>query len=214
MNCEKAPSEQEYDVAFTNRNGAAVHQTMKDMTIGIAGLGGLGSNVALMLVRAGVKKLVIADNDIVGLPHLNRQNYMFKHIGCKKTDATEDVLLSVNPYLEIEKHAVKIDTTNAKTIFGECDAICEAMDKSDEKADFANTILRECPDIFIVSGSGMAGYGRSNAITTKKSLKELYICGDMGDLEDRAEFVLSPRSQICAGHIANTMVALLMGGKF
>ena len=213
MKCDKVPSEQEYDAAFAGRNSKVVNDKLKTITVGVAGLGGLGSNVAMMLVRAGVKKFIIADYDTVTLAHLNRQNYGFDHIGMSKVDATESILLSVNPYLSIEKHVVKVTKENAVELFGKCDAVCEAMDISDEKSAFANMMVNKCPKVMIVSGSGMAGYGRSNSIKTKKSIKELYICGDRGDLEDRASIVLSPRANICAGHVANTIVALMMNGK-
>ena len=213
LNIERVPSKEEYAVAFSSRNGQDVHETMGKTTVGIAGLGGLGSNIAIMLARTGVGKLVIADFDSVKLPHLNRQDYLYRHLGLMKTDATEEMILAVNPYVKIEKHQEKITSENAAEIFKDCSVVCEAMDKWEEKKDFVNAILRNCPGMMIVAGSGMAGYGRSNTIHTDKSLKELYICGDQGDLEDRAPVVLSPRATICAGHMANTVLAIIMNGK-
>jgi len=213
LSIDKIPSKEEYAIAFAGRNGQNVYEAMDKATIGIAGLGGLGSNIAEMLARTGVGKLVIADYDEVKLPHLNRQSYQFKHLGLKKTDATEEIIQGVYPYVKVEKHHIKVTSDNAAEIFKDCTVVCEAMDKWEEKRDFVNTILSKCPDVMIVAGSGMAGYGRSNTIRTSKSLKELYICGDRGDLEDRAPVVLSPRATICAGHMANTVLAIIMNGK-
>ena len=47
--------------------------------IGIAGAGGLGSNCAMHLVRAGVRRLVVADFDVVGESNLNRQFFFRRH---------------------------------------------------------------------------------------------------------------------------------------
>ncbi len=51
---------------------------LENAKVGIAGAGGLGSNVAMLLVRAGMKKLVIADFDTVNESNLNRQ-FFFRH---------------------------------------------------------------------------------------------------------------------------------------
>ena len=52
--------------------------------VGIAGAGGLGSNCAAHLVRAGMKKLVIADFDVVNESNLNRQFFFRNQLGQKK----------------------------------------------------------------------------------------------------------------------------------
>jgi thiamine biosynthesis protein ThiF, family 2 len=213
LNWEGMPSEAEYDAAFILKNGRDVHARMKRATVGIVGLGGLGSNISIMLARAGVWKFIIADYSNINLPNLCRQNFQFKDIGNRKTDVVEEMILNVNPYAKVEKHFVKVDATNASTIFSGCDVVCEAMDLSDEKTVFIDKMVNTYPNITIISGSGMAGYGRSNAIRTVQSLKQLYICGDMGDVVDRAPVIIAPRANICAGHVANTAIAVLMGEK-
>ena len=55
----------------------------------IAGLGGLGSNVAYSLARIGVGHLHLIDFDVVDITNLNRQQYFMEHIGMYKTDALE-----------------------------------------------------------------------------------------------------------------------------
>ncbi|MBP5226911.1 MAG: ThiF family adenylyltransferase, partial [Kiritimatiellae bacterium] len=55
--------------------------------VGIAGAGGLGSNCAMHLVRAGLTRLVIADFDIVNESNLNRQFYFRDQLGQKKVTA-------------------------------------------------------------------------------------------------------------------------------
>ena len=204
------PSKEELDEALSIRHGFEIHNILKRAVIGIAGLGGLGSNIAVMLARAGITKLVLADFDTVELSNINRQNYYLEQIGEAKTDATEETLLKINPYISIEKHKVRLEPANIPGIFGECRVVCEAFDAPSEKAMLINTILEKCPGITVVSGSGMAGYGRSNKIKTEKMFKGLYMCGDGIDMEGVDGGLMSPRVNICAGHMANTVVSILM----
>ncbi|RKX84931.1 MAG: sulfur carrier protein ThiS adenylyltransferase ThiF, partial [Spirochaetes bacterium] len=101
--------------------------------VGIAGLGGLGSNVAVMLARAGIGRLVIADFDRVETGNLNRQFYFTEQIGLEKTEALKDILGRVNPFVEITAFNTKITDSNIKRIFGRCDIIVEAFDKPEYK---------------------------------------------------------------------------------
>jgi sulfur carrier protein ThiS adenylyltransferase len=191
------------------RHTSEIHDAISKARIGIAGLGGLGSNIAMMLIRAGVSEMVIADMDIVEISNINRQNYYLEQIGKAKTDATEETLKKINPYALIESHNVKLDRSNVPAIFKGCDVVCEAFDVPSEKAMFINTILEKCPGTKVVSGSGMAGLGRSNQIITKKIFRDLYICGDGIDMEDVKGGLMSPRVNICAGHMANTVISLI-----
>ncbi len=206
------PSKEELENSLSTRHSPKVHNAIKNAKIGIAGMGGLGSNIAMMLARAGVSSLVIADHDVVDISNINRQNYYLEQIGKAKTDASEELLKAVNPYIAIVKHCVKLDPSNIPGIFGGCDIVCEAFDVPSEKAMFINTMLEECPGIKIVAGSGMAGFGRSNEIRTEKLFADLYLCGDGIDMEEAEGGLMSPRVNICAGHMANTVIALLMKG--
>jgi len=206
------PSKDELEYALCTRHTAEVHNVIKEAKIGIAGLGGLGSNIGAMLVRSGVSRLIIADFDTVDITNINRQNYYLDQLGKAKTDATEELLEKINPYLMVKKHNVKLDPSNIPDVFGECDVVCEAFDVPSEKAMFINTVLEKCPGVKIVSGSGMAGFGRSNEIRTERLFADLYICGDGIDMEGVKGGLMSPRVNICAGHMANTVISLLMKG--
>jgi sulfur carrier protein ThiS adenylyltransferase len=207
------PNRDELEKALCERHTPEIHDAVRKARIGIAGLGGLGSNIAAMLVRAGISDLVIADLDIVELSNVNRQNYYLDQIGEAKTDATEQLLRRMNPYLRLEKHNVRLDRSNIPRLFGRCDVVCEAFDVPSEKAMLINAVLEGCPGTKVVSGSGMAGYGRSNGIVTKKIFDDLYICGDGIDMEDVAGGLTAPRVGICAGHMANTVISILTGGE-
>ncbi|MDR1405249.1 MAG: sulfur carrier protein ThiS adenylyltransferase ThiF [Candidatus Methanoplasma sp.] len=204
------PSEEELDRALCLRHGPEVHATIKSATVGIAGLGGLGSNIAAMLTRTGVSHLIIADFDSVDISNINRQNYSLRQLGSAKVSATDENLKAINPYMTIEKHHVKLTPSNIPDVFGRCGIVCEAFDVASEKAMLINTLLEKCPKTKIVSGSGLAGYGRSNDIRTKKLLADLYMCGDDIDMKGVKGGLMSPRVNVCAGHAANMVISLLM----
>jgi len=207
------PNEKEMNDVLSKRHTPEIHNVIRKAKIGIAGLGGLGSNIAMMLVRAGVSHLTVADFDDVDISNINRQNYYLDHLGKAKTDAAEELLKRINPYVTVEKHNIKVNRANIPDIFGRCDVVCEAFDVPSEKAMLINTLFEKCPSVKVVSGSGMAGFGRSNEILTKRLFGDHYICGDGIDMEDVKGGLMAPRVNICAGHMANTVITLLLKGE-
>ncbi|MCR4689112.1 MAG: sulfur carrier protein ThiS adenylyltransferase ThiF [Saccharofermentans sp.] len=201
----------EWNAALDERIGKARRTVYENSTVGIAGLGGLGSNIAISLARAGIGKLVIADFDKVDITNLNRQQYLASQIGTYKTDAMEMNLKSIAPFIGIGKHCVKIDEDNITDIFGSCDIVVEALDGAEQKAMLVNTVLSSLPGKVIVSGSGMAGFGDANLIKTQKVMKGLYVCGDMTSDVDTSGSLVSARVMVCAGHQALAVLRLLTG---
>ena len=206
------PSKDELEAALCKRHSPEVHNEISKAKVGIAGLGGLGSNIASMLTRAGVSHLTIADFDVVDMTNINRQNYYLRQIGTAKTDATEELLKMINPYMTVVKNRVRLDPSNIPGIFGGCDVVCEAFDVPAQKATLINTLLEKCPGVKVVAGSGMAGYGRSDDIRTERLFSDLYICGDGIDMEGVRGGLMSPRVNICAAHMANTVLSILLKG--
>jgi len=205
------PNMKELRMIMSARDSPFVHEKLKGATVGIAGLGGLGSNIAAMLARSGIGHLVIADFDTVEPTNLNRQNYYVNNIGMKKTDSTEEILFQINPFIEITKYFTKIDENNVFDIFGKCDVVCEAFDSPFAKAMLINALLEKCPKIMIISGSGMGGYEDSNLIKTKMRIKRLYVCGDEINEAAKGMGLMAPRVSICAGHMANAVIRILIG---
>ncbi|MBW2366731.1 MAG: ThiF family adenylyltransferase, partial [Deltaproteobacteria bacterium] len=93
------PDARTLEALMAARHTPGVHEKMKSGVVGVAGLGGLGSNVAVSLARMGVGTLILADFDVVEPSNLNRQQYFIEHIGRLKTEAMCDILKRVNPYL-------------------------------------------------------------------------------------------------------------------
>lgn len=199
------------DDALRERHGAAAQTAFANATVGIAGLGGLGSNIAVHLARLGIGHLILADFDKVDISNLNRQHYFLRHLGQWKTEALREQLLEINPYLTYEVHTVRITAENAGMLFGGCDIICEAFDRADQKALLIETLLLEHPEIPLISGSGMAGSHSANAIRTLHRFRNLYLCGDgTSDIAD-GEGLMSPRVGVCAAHEAAMVMRLLLG---
>lgn len=193
---------------YDSRLPEELKNKLKNAKVAIAGLGGLGSNIAVMLARAGIGKLFLVDFDTVDASNLNRQVYSIPHLGMKKTDALTSVIRDINPDIEIEAITTKVTSQNAVKLFGNYDIVCEAFDKADNKAMLISTLLANTKST-IVSGNGMAGYGNSNAITTKKPMNRLYTCGD-GVTDVSCRILTSARVAICAGHQANKIIELIL----
>ncbi len=192
------------------RHTPQVHRRVKQACVGIAGLGGLGSNIAAMLARTGVGHLILADFDTVEPSNLNRQNYFVSHLGMNKTDATAQLLHEINPFIKVETHTVRVDESNAVALFGGCDVVCEAFDNPDCKAELVSALLHETDSVRVVAGSGMAGYGSCNDIVTRRRMSRLYLCGDGETAAANGVGLMAPRVTVCAGHQANMTLRLLL----
>ena len=183
---------------------------LKTMTIGIAGLGGLGSNAAVSLARAGIGKLILIDFDKVELSNLNRQAYFMEHIGMYKTHAIVDIIHRINPFIELIPVRTTITEQNCMAIFGNADLVIEAVDGAETKEMIIETILTESETMPIIAGSGMAGYGKNNTLTETK-LGRLRLMGD--DISEVAPGVplMAPRVGIVSSMQANAALEVLLG---
>ena len=196
---------------IASRNSPELNLALSKAVIGVAGLGGLGSNIALSLARVGVKKLVLADFDVVEPSNLNRQQYFVRHIGLKKIQALKELINDVNPFVEVETHDIFLDEKNVASVFGECEILCEAFDNVAGKAMILNEAGASLKDKKIIGASGMAGYFSSNLIKTIKFAKNVYLCGDLTNEAKIGQGLMAPRVAICANHEANLAIRLLMG---
>lgn len=196
---------------IASRNSPELNLALSKAVIGVAGLGGLGSNIALSLARVGVKKLVLADFDVVEPSNLNRQQYFVRHIGLKKTQALKELINDVNPFVEVETHDIFLDEKNVASVFGECEILCEAFDNVAGKAMTLNEAGASLKDKKIIGASGMAGYFSSNLIKTIKFAKNVYLCGDLTNEAKIGQGLMAPRVAVCANHEANLVIRLLMG---
>ena len=95
-------TQQQLHDALVERHGAEIQKKLDGATVGIAGLGGLGSNLAVFLARLGIGHMILVDFDVVDITNLNRQHYTMKDLGVPKTLALVEQLEAINPYLNYE----------------------------------------------------------------------------------------------------------------
>lgn len=186
-----------------------IKSILKNHTVGIAGAGGLGSNVAMALTRVGIGKLIVIDFDIVAESNLSRQFYFKHQIGFKKVDALRANLLSINPDLMLVTHDINLNENNLLEYFADVDVMVEAFDKAEMKQIIIEKFQTEKPNISLVVGNGMAGWGNSNDMKVEQ-FGNLFICGD-GCSEVSDDFPpIAPRVNICAAMEANVVVSILL----
>ena len=203
------PTKEEWYSALCERHGEDMQRKFSSATVAICGLGGLGSNIAVALARAGIGKLILIDFDKVDITNLHRQQYKASQIGINKTDALSENLLEIAPYITVEAHSVRITEDNAEKLLENADIICEAFDSAECKAMLTNLVLEKMPSKYIVVASGMAGMGSANTIKTRRVSKKLYICGDeVSDVKEKGSLI-SSRVMICGAHQAHTVLRIL-----
>lgn len=211
MQMRESVSREQWEQALLERYSPWMYEKISGGKAAVAGLGGLGSQIAIMLTRAGIGELFLVDFDRVELTNLNRQAYDISHLGQPKTEALSEILKKINPYIQIKAKQEYVTEKTAGKLFQEYPILCEAFDRPEQKAMLVNTVLENCPETVIVAGSGMAGYGSANAITTQRKMKRLYVCGD-GKTELSEDICLmSSRVAACAAHQANMVLRLLLG---
>jgi len=203
------PTKEQWHRALCERHGADIQRNFESATVAVCGLGGLGSNIAVALARAGVGKLVLVDFDKVDITNLHRQQYKADQIGRYKTEALAENLKEISPYTELALHTVWVNDENAVDLLEDADIICEAFDDAECKAQLVNTVLEKMPHKYIVAASGMAGFSSANTIKTRKITNKFYLCGDeVSDAKDGVGLV-SSRVMICAAHQAHMVLKIL-----
>ena len=203
------PTKEEWYAALSERHGEKTQNIFESATVAICGLGGLGSHIAFALARAGIGKLILIDFDSVDITNLHRQQYKASQIGMNKTQALKENLFEIAPYAAITTHSVRISEDNAEALLEEADIICEAFDDAESKAMLTNLVLEKMPEKYLVAASGMAGFGSTNTIQTRRISKRFYLCGDgTSDIQSEGSLVAT-RVMLCAAHQAHTVVRIL-----
>ena len=203
-------SREQLDQAFDARFPEEMQTKLRNARVAVAGLGGLGSNIAVMLARSGIGELLLVDFETVDVTNLNRQMYLIPQLGKPKAEALPEILYQINPYLTYRSVCIKVTPDNVKELFSEYPIVCEAFDKPDQKAMLVRELLMQCPKTTVVSGNGMAGYADANEIRTCQVMKRLYVCGDQSTDVGNGIGLIAPRVAVCAAHEANKVLQLIM----
>ena len=180
---------------------------LESVRVGIAGAGGLGSNCAMHLVRSGVKHITIADFDVVNESNLNRQFFFRDQLGQKKVVALKDNLLRIEPDADIRAVDIRLDASSAREVFADCGIVVEAFDVVDAKVMLVSAFASSGKKL--VTASGLAGWGRSNAMKVRK-MGNIVAIGDGETSVGDGAAPVSPRVGIAAAMEANSVVAMLL----
>lgn len=203
------PTKAQWHEALAARHGEALQGRFAAATVAVCGLGGLGSNIAVALARAGIGRLVLIDFDRVDLSNLHRQQYNYTQIGLYKTDALAENLREIAPYTELVTHRTRITEENLTALLQGADVVCEALDHAEAKAMLVDTVLERLPKAYLVAASGMAGLGPANEIQTRRITDRFILCGDgVSDVETE-QTLFSTRAMVCAAHQAHAVLQIL-----
>ena len=183
---------------------------LKNRTVGVAGCGGLGSNVAVALARVGIGKFIIADFDKIEESNLNRQYFFFNQIGKFKASALAENIEKIDRKVVLEAHILKLAPKDIIRLYEGCDVIVEAFDKAEMKEMIAETVMTVFPTIPLVCGVGLAGWGRNELIKVDRR-DNLYIVGDQISETSEDDPPLAPRVGIVANMMANVVLEILLG---
>jgi len=178
--------------------------------VAIIGCGGLGSNVAAMLLRSGVRSLTLIDFDTVAADNLNRQMFFVDQLGRLKTEALAETLLRIEPSADLRLISRCISSADLLEAVRDADAIVEAVDSADTKAMIVQVCSRDLPDVPLVTVSGLAGYGSANRIGTERLADNLYVVGDLESDIRSGLSLLASRVMVAAAHQAHAVIRALL----
>ncbi len=195
---------------LVNRCGSVAVAKLQAARVAVVGLGGLGSNIAILFARMGISHLHLIDFDKVDVSNLHRQQYFVEQVGLCKTEALASTLRKINPYIKLKLSCVKLDEHNLADLLKDEAIICEALDKAETKAMLVNGVLGNFADKIIVAASGMAGLDDGNLIQARRISKNLYLCGD-GVSDCESESLYAARVALCAAQQAHLVQRIILG---
>lgn len=207
----KVPEKKELDAVLIERHSEMVQSRLRQACVAVMGLGGLGSAVAVALVRIGVGKLLLADYDVVELSNLNRQYYFLDQLGLPKTEALKQNLERINPYISLELIQRRLSEDMIPQLFSGVDVLVECFDDPVMKASGLRSALTVLSEVGYVGASGVAGYGDNNTICTRKMKDRIYLVGDFQSAAEDGMSLMAPRVGVAAHHQANQVLRILLG---
>jgi sulfur carrier protein ThiS adenylyltransferase len=191
-------------------NPPGLRDRLRGFKAGVAGCGGIGSNVALLLARAGVGELLLVDHDRVEERNLNRQSYFTEHLGMSKVQALAGQIRKTGAGTRLEVAETVIDSRNARELFSGCDVLVEALDLDETKEMLLTAWLTGHPGTPVVACSGLAGLGGPDGVRVDRR-GALTVVGDGSS--ELSEGTLSARVSLVASLMALEAVRILAGER-
>lgn len=196
---------------MTPTNKDQIATKLAKASVGIAGLGGLGSNVAIALARAGIGRLLIVDFDEVEKSNLSRQAYSVDQVGMRKTEALMQNIAQANPDVDVTAFYHKLESGKMADAFASVDVVIEALDNAATKAAFIEEISLAFPEKPLIAASGVAGIRGTERIQTRKS-GMLYLVQDNQAPSSDDAVVLAPKVGLFAYWQASLALEILLEG--
>jgi sulfur carrier protein ThiS adenylyltransferase len=193
-----------------SRNVPGSTEILRGSTVAVAGCGGLGSNAAVALVRAGVGGLILVDHDTVEASNLNRQCFFQGDIGRSKPDALAAHLRAINPEVRLDLVKLKLTPGDVPRLFSGADLLIEAFDRAESKRWLVEAWCRAFPGRKVICASGVSGLGKTEAIAVRRS-GDIILCGD--ETSDLSQGLCSARVGIVANMQANLAIEVLVTEK-
>jgi sulfur carrier protein ThiS adenylyltransferase len=207
----QTPTPEELDSLLSARHTPGIQKQIKQASIAVLGLGGLGSAVAGAMAKIGIGKMLLSDYDVVEPSNLNRQHYFVDQIGMQKTLALRDNLLRMNPAIHLELIEKQLTETDIPELFSNVDVLVECFDDAAMKASAFRAVMNTMKDVSYVGSSGMAGFGENNSIITKEIRPGMYLVGDAVTAAKPGCGLMAPRVGIAAHHQANQALRIILG---
>lgn len=176
--------------------------------VGIIGAGGLGSNVAMMLARSGIRQMTIVDPDIVDASNLNRQAYFPDDVGVPKVLALARHLTALEPAMKLTMHELGVTRRNAAALFASCPLIVEAVDLPETKVMLYELFAPE-KELY-VTASGMSGFGRDAVMVCRRPRPNVTAVGDFINPVDSVHPPMAPRVMQAAAMQADAVLAHIL----
>ena len=164
---------------------------LAESRVAVAGAGGLGGQVILLLARIGVGQLTVADHDRFEESNLNRQALCtLKTLRKSKARTAADAVASINPGVRVVAHPVKIDAANIDRVLAGAEVIVDALDNVPDRLVLQDAARRRC--VPMVHGA-LAGFeGRIMTVCPgDPGLAQLYDAAEPDEAEmERPEALL------------------------
>ncbi|WP_394019821.1 sulfur carrier protein ThiS adenylyltransferase ThiF [Anaerococcus cruorum] len=169
------------------RQDPIVNEKLKNTKVSILGCGGLGSNIAMILARAGVGELYLYDFDTIEYSNLNRQNYTLDELGGDKAELTKKKIESTLPYVKCHSQNIYLTTENMDTIVDNTDIFIEAFDNKESKTMLFDYFVGR-KDKYLITGTGVSGLGELSDIKIKQ-INNVTLIGDFTSNPDEGLYL-------------------------
>ncbi len=132
--------------------GGKGQMALKESSVLVVGVGGLGSAVALYLAAAGVGRIGLIDNDVVDISNLQRQVlYDTASIGKKKVSLAAQKLTALNPQVRIDVWDIRLETTVALDIIQQYDLVCDGSDNFETRYNVNAGCVYSCKPLIVAA---------------------------------------------------------------